>query len=59
MTTIEISAFPEISNKSSIISRRFYLNIRNRILKMWLENPKIQLTYQFILKQIETPYVSY
>lgn len=33
-----------------------YLNIRNRILKMWLENVKQQLTYDFILKNIEKPF---
>lgn len=32
-----------------------YLNIRNRILKMWLENVKQQLTYDFIMKNIEKP----
>ena len=33
-----------------------YLNIRNRILKMWLENVKQQLTFDFILKNIEKPF---
>jgi lysine-specific histone demethylase 1 len=56
MTTIEVAAFPEVNTKNSIISRRFYLNLRNRILKMWLENPKIQLTYNYIIKNIEKPF---
>lgn len=56
MTTIEVAAFPEVNTKNSIISRRFYLNIRNRILKLWLENPKVQLTYNHIKNNIEKPF---
>ncbi|CAO1441945.1 unnamed protein product [Diamesa serratosioi] len=56
MTTVEVVAFPEINTKNSIISRRVYLGIRNRILKMWLENVKVQLTYDFILKNIDKPF---
>lgn len=33
-----------------------YLGIRNRILKMWLENVKQQLTYDFVVKNIEKPF---
>lgn len=32
-----------------------YLNVRNRVLKMWLENVKQQLTCDFIVKNIEKP----
>lgn len=53
----EVVAFPEFNTKNStIIERRMYLNIRNRILKMWLENVKQQLTFEFILKNIEKPF---
>lgn len=33
-----------------------YLNVRNRILKMWLENVKQQLTVDFIVANIEKPF---
>ncbi|CRK86703.1 CLUMA_CG000536, isoform A [Clunio marinus] len=57
MTTFEVVAFPEFNTKNiTIVDRRMYLNIRNRILKMWLENVKHQLTYEFVLKNIEKPF---
>lgn len=56
MTTMEMAAFSEINSKNSIISRRFFLNVRNRVLKLWIENPKIQLTYSHVLKNIEEPF---
>ena len=54
MTTMEVVAF-DFDKNSSVIDRRMFLNIRNRILKMWLENVKQQLTFEFILKNIEKP----
>ncbi|KAG5673257.1 hypothetical protein PVAND_003320 [Polypedilum vanderplanki] len=56
MTTYEIVAFPEFTKKTTIEQRRIYLGIRNRILKMWLENVKQQLTYDFVVKNIEKPF---
>jgi lysine-specific histone demethylase 1 len=56
MTTFETTAFPDFAKKSTIEQRRVYLGIRNRILKMWLENVKQQLTYDFVLKNIEKPF---
>lgn len=53
----EVVAFPEYNTKNiTIVDRRMYLNIRNRILKMWLENVKQQLTVDFIIKNIEKPF---
>lgn len=53
----EVVAFPEFGTKNvTVVERRMYLNIRNRILKMWLENVKQQLTYEFIMKNIEKPF---
>lgn len=49
-------AFPEFNKKSTIEQRRIYLGIRNRILKMWLENVKQQLTYEFVIENIEKPF---
>lgn len=56
MTSYEVVAFPEFTKKTTIEQRRIYLGIRNRILKMWLENVRQQLTYDFILKNIEKPF---
>lgn len=55
--SFEVVAFPEYNTKNiTIVDRRMYLNIRNRILKMWLENVKQQLTFDFIVKNIEKPF---
>jgi lysine-specific histone demethylase 1 len=57
MTSQEAQAFPDIasSNPSSI---KIFLYVRNRILQLWLENPKIQLSLESSLPQIEAPYNS-
>lgn len=52
----EVVAFPEFNKKTTVEQRRIYLGIRNRILKMWLENVKQQLTYDFVVKNIEKPF---
>jgi hypothetical protein len=55
--SFEVVAFPEFNSKNvTVVERRMYLNIRNRILKMWLENVKQQLTCDFIIKNIEKPF---
>merc|ERR1719400_2461164 len=35
-----------------------FLNLRNRTMQMWLENPKIQLTAQDALKRLQPPWNS-
>uniref|UniRef100_A0A8D8S7G6 Lysine-specific histone demethylase 1A n=1 Tax=Cacopsylla melanoneura TaxID=428564 RepID=A0A8D8S7G6_9HEMI len=57
MTTNEVQYFPDISN-NPIHSHKTFLHIRNRILQMWLENPKIQLTLDSVLQKIESPFNS-
>lgn len=57
MTSAEAACFPEIT-KNGLISQRVFLNIRNRILQMWIENPKLQLTIENVLKKIEKPFES-
>lgn len=57
MTSGEASCFPEIT-KNGLIAQRVFLNIRNRLLQMWIENPKIQLTFENALKNIEKPFDS-
>lgn len=57
MTSSEASSFPDIT-KNGLITQRVFLNIRNRLLQMWIEDPKIQLTYENALKNIEPPFDS-
>lgn len=57
MTSNEASSFPEIA-KNGLASHRVFLNIRNRLLQMWIEDPKTQLTYENALKNIEKPFDS-
>lgn len=57
MTSNEASSFPEIA-KNGLASHRVFLNIRNRLLQMWIEDPRTQLTYENALKNIETPFDS-
>lgn len=57
MTSGEASSFPDIS-KNGLAAQRVFLNIRNRILQMWIEDPKIQLTVEEALRKIEKPFDS-
>lgn len=57
MTSGEEACFPEIT-KNGLIAQRIFLNVRNRILQMWIEDPKTQLTYENAFRQIERPFDS-
>lgn len=57
MTAQEAACFPEIT-KNGLISQRVFLNIRNRILQLWIEDPKLQLSLESVLKRIERPFNS-
>lgn len=57
MTSSEAACFPEIS-KNGLVSQRVFLNIRNRILQMWIENPNLQLIYDNCLRDMEPPFNS-
>ena len=57
LSPIEAQAFPEIANGSPS-SLKVFFYIRNRILQLWLENPKVQLTFENALPQIEPPFNS-
>lgn len=57
MTSGEASSFPEIA-KNGLASHRVFLNIRNRLLQMWIEDPKTQLTLENAMKNIEKPFDS-
>ena len=56
MTQIEAACFPDMV--SPLSSQKMLLNLRNRILQMWLENPKGQLTAQDALNRLQPPWNS-
>ncbi len=56
MTQVEAACFPDLVPNLS--SQKYFLQIRNRILQMWLENPKQQLTAEEALKRLEPPWDS-
>ncbi|XP_035685902.1 lysine-specific histone demethylase 1A-like isoform X6 [Branchiostoma floridae] len=57
MTSQEAACFPDII-QSPQQTQKLFLYIRNKILQLWLENPKLQLTFENALPQIEAPYNS-
>ncbi|KAJ8967437.1 hypothetical protein NQ314_002885 [Rhamnusium bicolor] len=57
MTSTEAACFPDIAN-AALQTVKVYLNIRNRILQMWLENPKQQLILEHAVDKMEAPYNS-
>ncbi|KAH8303649.1 hypothetical protein KR018_009423 [Drosophila ironensis] len=57
MTPNEEACFPDIS-RSGILGHRVFLNIRNSLLHMWVDNPKVQLTFDNALKALPPPFDS-
>ncbi|XP_037940015.1 possible lysine-specific histone demethylase 1-like [Teleopsis dalmanni] len=57
MVSGESSAFPDIV-KTGQVAQLIFLNVRNRILKMWIDNPKRELTYERALQTLESPFDS-
>lgn len=57
MTAGEAACFPQLAG-NALVTQRNFLNIRNRILQMWIENPKLQLTVETALRKMEVPYNS-
>ncbi|XP_030751607.1 lysine-specific histone demethylase 1A [Sitophilus oryzae] len=57
LTSTEAACFPDIAG-AALQTVKVYLNIRNRILKMWLDNPKQQLILDDAIKNMESPYNS-
>lgn len=57
MTPNEEACFPDIS-RSGILGHRVFLNIRNSLLHMWVDNPKVQLSYDNALKSLPPPFNS-
>lgn len=57
LTSTEAACFPDIA-QAALQTVKVYLNIRNRILQMWLENPKQQLIVEDVIEKMEVPYNS-
>ncbi|XP_052781914.1 lysine-specific histone demethylase 1A-like [Mya arenaria] len=57
MTSQEAACFPDIL-QGPPQAQKVFLYIRNRILQLWLENPKQQITFENALPQIEAPFNS-
>lgn len=55
MTSGEEACFPDII-KTGLIAQRVFLNIRNRCILMWLTDPKIQLTHENAVRNMEKPF---
>merc|ERR1719309_1243800 len=56
MTQVEAACFPDLV--TPIQSQKLFLQLRNRILQMWLENPKLQLIGPEALKRLDPPWNS-
>ena len=56
MTQVEAACFPDLV--TPLQTQKLYLHIRNRLLQMWLENPKQQLNSKDALKRLEAPWDS-
>uniref|UniRef100_A0A671S484 Lysine-specific histone demethylase n=1 Tax=Sinocyclocheilus anshuiensis TaxID=1608454 RepID=A0A671S484_9TELE len=57
MTSQEAACFPDIIGGPQH-TQKVFLYIRNRTLQLWLDNPKIQLTFEATVQQLEAPYNS-
>lgn len=57
LTSTEAACFPDVSSGPAQ-TQKVFLHIRNRLLQLWLENPKQQLIVENALPAIEPPYNS-
>lgn len=57
MTSAEAACFTDIT-KTGLVAQRVFLNIRNRLLQMWIDNPKQQLIMENAIKDMEPPFDS-
>ncbi|XP_014218084.2 lysine-specific histone demethylase 1A [Copidosoma floridanum] len=57
LTSTEAACFPDVSGGPPQ-TQKVFLHIRNRLLQIWVENPKQQLLFENALPAIEPPYNS-
>lgn len=55
MSDEEAAAFPDLKSQAS---KRIYITLRNKIISLWLANPKVELTLEKVLPKIDPPYSS-
>lgn len=55
MSTAEACAFPDIA-QGPLQTQKLYVHLRNRILQMWLEAPRKELTLKIVWENLEDPY---
>jgi len=56
MTQVEAACFPDLV--TPVTSLKLFLQLRNRILQLWLTNPKVELTAGDCLTRLEPPWDS-
>ncbi|CAG9787698.1 unnamed protein product [Diatraea saccharalis] len=52
MSSLEAECFSDLQGPSS----HAFIQIRNRVLKLWFEDPKKQLTQEYAVQKMEPPY---
>lgn len=57
MISIEAACFPDIA-QGPLQTVKVFLQVRNRILQMWLDNPKQQLLVEHAIEKMEAPFNS-
>lgn len=57
LTTTEAHCFPDICSAPPQ-TQKLFLHVRNRLLQLWLDNPKIQLIQEKAVQLIEPPFNS-
>jgi lysine-specific histone demethylase 1 len=55
MTDEEAAAFSDIKSQSNV---KLFLYLRNRMIQLWLDNPRSELIFADVVKFIESPYNS-
>lgn len=55
MTATEAACFPDVA-QGPPQTQKVFLHIRNRLLQLWFDNPKQQLTCENALPQVEPPF---
>lgn len=58
MSKEESVAFPDVADSQSAATLRIFLYLRNRIIQLWLDNPREELVFENVLPQVEPPYNS-
>ena len=56
MTQVEAACFPDLV--TPLASQKLYIQLRNRILQLWLENPRQQLVASDCIGRLQPPWDS-